>query len=24
MKSVKIGYYTDKDLVDPDGKKLES
>ena len=23
MKSVKIGYYTDKDLVDPDGKKLE-
>jgi TRAP-type C4-dicarboxylate transport system substrate-binding protein len=23
MKSVKIGYYTEKDLVDPDGKKLE-
>jgi len=23
MKTVKIGYYTDKDLVDPDGKKLE-
>ena len=23
MKSVKVGYYTDKDLVDPNGKKLE-
>jgi TRAP-type mannitol/chloroaromatic compound transport system substrate-binding protein len=23
MKSVKIGYYTDKDLVDPQGKRLE-
>ena len=23
MKSVKMGYYTDKDMVDADGKKLE-
>jgi hypothetical protein len=23
-KSIKIGYYTEKDLVDPDGKKLET
>ena len=23
IKSVKIGYYTDKDMVDPQGKKLD-